>query len=100
MTPKFDNAADEHLEKVGYTPLAGKPKGLDLDAPQHQQYFASTDDSDTEKEGPGVHKIKSDETLLDLSKKYKTAVNDIKKANPGIDSSKLEVGQLVNIPTS
>ena len=125
MTPKFDNLAQRYLQEEGlkdivkklaatgalatgvatasptpgYTHLSDKPEGLDLDAPQHQQYFTSTgEDEPEQKEGPEVHKIKSGDTLWDLAKKYKTSVRDIQKANPGIDPKKLQIGQLVNIP--
>lgn len=47
---------------------------------------------------PKTHKIEPKETLYALSRKYEVTVDDLKKANPGVDITDLQVGQVINIP--
>jgi LysM repeat protein len=44
------------------------------------------------------HKVKQGETLYLIAQQYKVNVDDIKKANQGIDPENLPVGSTVNIP--
>ena len=45
-----------------------------------------------------VHKVGKSETLYSISKKYEVEISDIEAANSGIDLSKLQRGQVINIP--
>lgn len=44
------------------------------------------------------HKIAKGETFAKLAKEYKVSVKAIQAANPGVDSSKLKIGQTIQIP--
>ncbi len=46
----------------------------------------------------GTHVITSGETLGILARKYGVTVKEIQDANPGVDSSKLRIGQKITIP--
>jgi LysM repeat protein len=46
---------------------------------------------------PKTHKVAAKETLYSISKKYGVSVDELKKANPGIESG-LKLGQSLNIP--
>jgi LysM repeat protein len=49
--------------------------------------------------GPGgVHAIKSGDTLGSVAKKYGVSLDALLKANPGLDSRRLKIGQKVKIP--
>lgn len=45
-----------------------------------------------------VHKVQSGETLYGLSKKYVCTVEEIKKLNPQLNQSELQIGQVLAIP--
>jgi len=45
------------------------------------------------------YKIKSGDTLWKLSVQYKTTVNSILNANPGLDPNRMYIGQNINIPS-
>jgi spore germination protein len=45
------------------------------------------------------YKIKSGDTLWKLSVQFRTTVNSILKANPGIDPNRMYIGQNINIPS-
>jgi LysM repeat protein len=47
---------------------------------------------------PKTHKVAAKETLYSISKKYGVSVDELKKANPGIESG-LKLGQNLNIPS-
>jgi LysM repeat protein len=47
---------------------------------------------------PKTHKVAAKETLYSISKKYGVSVDELKKANPGIESG-LKLGQSLNIPS-
>ena len=47
----------------------------------------------------GIHEVASKETLWGISKKYNVSVNDLKKANPLIETEGLKIGQQIVIPT-
>ncbi|MGG1151568.1 phage tail tip lysozyme [Bacillus wiedmannii] len=46
------------------------------------------------------HKVQQGETFSKLAEKYHVDVDEIIKANPGIDPRNLQVGQVVNIPNA
>ncbi len=47
---------------------------------------------------PGLHEVQSKETLWGISKKYSVSVEDLKKANPSLETEGLKLGQQINIP--
>ncbi len=49
---------------------------------------------------PGVHEVQAKETLWGISKKYNVSVDDLKKANPSLESEGLKLGQQINIPSN
>lgn len=49
---------------------------------------------------PGMHEVQAKETLWGISKKYNVSVDDLKKANPSIETEGLKMGQQINIPTN
>ncbi len=49
---------------------------------------------------PSTHEVLAKETLWGISKKYKVAVDDLKKANPIIETEGLKPGQQINIPSN
>lgn len=48
----------------------------------------------------GTHAIVTGDTLSSLAKKYNVSLQAIEAANPGVDSSHLRIGQVINIPAS
>lgn len=48
---------------------------------------------------PGLHEIQAKETLWGISKKYNVSVEDLKKANPSLETEGLKIGQQINIPS-
>ncbi|MFB3386488.1 LysM peptidoglycan-binding domain-containing protein [Flavobacterium sp. LAR06] len=48
---------------------------------------------------PGVHEIQAKETLWGISKKYNVSVDDLKKANPSLETEGLRIGQQITIPS-
>ncbi|RKR09121.1 LysM domain-containing protein [Flavobacterium sp. 90] len=49
---------------------------------------------------PGLHEVQEKENLWVISKKYNISVDDLKKANPSLESEALKIGQKLNIPSS
>jgi len=49
---------------------------------------------------PGLHEIQAKETLWGISKKYNVSVDDLKKANPSLETEGLKIGQQINIPSN
>lgn len=49
---------------------------------------------------PGFHEVQSKETLWGISKKYNISVDDLKKANPSLETEGLKIGQQITIPSS
>lgn len=49
---------------------------------------------------PGSHEVQAKETLWGISKKYNVSVEDLKKANPLLESEGLKIGQQINIPSN
>ncbi|WMJ72942.1 LysM peptidoglycan-binding domain-containing protein [Cytophagaceae bacterium ABcell3] len=45
-----------------------------------------------------THEVKPKETLYAISRKYGVSVDDIKKANPGVEVTDLKIGQVINVP--
>jgi cell wall-associated NlpC family hydrolase len=48
---------------------------------------------------PSTHEVKEKETLWGISKKYNVSVDDLKMANPQIETEGLKMGQQINIPS-
>jgi murein DD-endopeptidase MepM/ murein hydrolase activator NlpD len=44
-----------------------------------------------------THKIESGETFWSISRKYNMSLSDLEKANPGINSEKVQIGQVINL---
>lgn len=49
---------------------------------------------------PGFHEVQSKETLWGISKKYNISVEDLKKANPSLETEGLKIGQQITIPSN
>ncbi|CAI2767036.1 C40 family peptidase [Flavobacterium collinsii] len=49
---------------------------------------------------PGSHEVLAKETLWGISKKYNVSVDDLKKANPLLESEGLKIGQQISIPSN
>jgi len=49
---------------------------------------------------PGLHEVQTKETLWGISKKYNVSVDDLKKANPLLETEGLKIGQQINIPSN
>ncbi|OXE99578.1 cell wall-associated NlpC family hydrolase [Flavobacterium araucananum] len=49
---------------------------------------------------PGAHEVLAKETLWGISKKYNVSVDDLKKANPLLETEGLKIGQQINIPSN
>ncbi|MCP2028890.1 cell wall-associated NlpC family hydrolase [Flavobacterium sp. HSC-32F16] len=49
---------------------------------------------------PGSHEVLQKETLWGISKKYNVSVDDLKKANPALETEGLKIGQQIVIPTN
>lgn len=49
---------------------------------------------------PGSHEVLAKETLWGISKKYNVSVEDLKKANPLLESEGLKIGQQITIPSN
>ncbi|MBF4467465.1 C40 family peptidase [Flavobacterium sp. LC2016-12] len=47
----------------------------------------------------GLHEIQAKETLWGISKKYNVSVEDLKKANPSLETEGLKIGQQITIPS-
>ena len=48
----------------------------------------------------GSHEVLAKETLWGISKKYNVSVDDLKKANPLLETEGLKIGQQINIPSN
>ena len=49
---------------------------------------------------PGLHDVQPKETLWGISKKYNISVEDLKKANPLLETEGLKIGQQIIIPSN
>jgi len=49
---------------------------------------------------PVSHEVVEKETLWAISKKYNVSVDDLKKANPSLESEELKIGEKLNIPSN
>lgn len=52
----------------------------------------------TNAEGTKTHRVRPGESFLIIAKKYGKKLSEIEKANPGVDSRKLNIGQEIIIP--
>ncbi|MDY6068926.1 MAG: LysM peptidoglycan-binding domain-containing protein [Opitutales bacterium] len=68
-------------------------------APKEQQKTEQTEQSATAAtSGAKTYKIKSGDYLAKIAKKFKVSIKALQDANPGIEPSKLQIGQEINIP--
>ena len=68
-------------------------------APQEQQKSEQSEQSATAAtSGAKTYKIKSGDYLAKIAKKFKVSIKALQDANPGIEPSKLQIGQEINIP--
>lgn len=49
---------------------------------------------------PDSHEVLAKETLWGISKQYKITVDELKKANPSLETEGLKIGQRINIPSN
>ena len=49
---------------------------------------------------PGLHEVQAKETLWGISKKHNISVEDLKKANPLLETEGLKIGQQITIPSN
>ncbi|MDR7212304.1 NlpC/P60 family protein [Flavobacterium piscis] len=49
---------------------------------------------------PGLHEVLAKETLWGISKQYKISIEDLKQANPFLETEGLKIGQKINIPSN
>lgn len=49
---------------------------------------------------PGSHEVLQKETLWGIAKKYNVSVDELKKANPALETDGLKIGQHLNIPSN
>lgn len=56
--------------------------------------------NDTPLNTSGTHEVASKETLWGISKKYNVSVDDLKKANPYLETEGLKIGQQIIIPSN
>lgn len=49
---------------------------------------------------PSSHEVSQKETLWGIAKKYNVSVDDLKKANPALETEDLKIGQQLNIPSN
>ncbi len=59
---------------------------------------ASSDTAPVSTDGMRKHKVKAGENFSVIAKKYGKTVSEIQKANPNVDSSRLNINQEINIP--
>ena len=92
------NALGEQVEEVG-TRLASRP------APAPVQSIASNSSADTAPATPaatpppdGVHVIQAGDTLSRVAVQYGISLSALERANPGVDSRRLRIGQHIYIP--
>lgn len=54
----------------------------------------------SEKTASGTHEVLAKETLWGISKKYNVSVDELKKANPALETEDLKIGQQLIIPSN
>lgn len=79
------------------------PKILKLNSvlliPNSNQSAATKSNELTLQATAGSHEVLAKETIWGISKKYKISVEDLKKANPSLETDGLKIGQLIVIPS-
>ncbi|MBP6508227.1 MAG: LysM peptidoglycan-binding domain-containing protein [Opitutaceae bacterium] len=48
--------------------------------------------------GPDEYIIKSGDTFAKIARAHGSSISDIQAVNPGVDSSKLKIGQKIKMP--
>jgi len=97
-------------KKYGVKPKAildanpNAPKILKLNSvlliPNSNQTIATTNEVASGNNTSGSHEVLAKETLWGISKKYNVSVEDLKKANPLLETEGLKIGQQIVIPSN
>ncbi|KQB40276.1 peptidoglycan endopeptidase [Flavobacterium aquidurense] len=64
------------------------------------EILANTTPASTTISNSGLHEVQEKESLWAISKKYNISVDELKKANPTLESEGLKIGQKLNIPSN
>lgn len=79
------------------------PKVLKLNStlliPNKNKAIVTNNQVEKSNSAPGLHEVSAKETLWGISKKYNVSVEDLKKANPLLETEGLKIGQQINIPS-
>ncbi|KAF2332037.1 C40 family peptidase [Flavobacterium daemonense] len=80
------------------------PKILKLNSvlliPSNNKEVALKPSENTENTNTDSHEVQPKETLWGISKKYNVSVDDLKNANPSIETEGLKIGQRISIPSN
>jgi cell wall-associated NlpC family hydrolase len=80
------------------------PKILKLNStlliPNKTKAIATTKQVENPVNTSGLHEVAAKETLWGISKKYNVSVDDLKKANPLLETEGLKIGQQIIIPSN
>lgn len=97
-------------KKYGVKPKAitdanpNAPKILKLNSvlliPNTNQTVAAVTNETAVNNAPGTHEVLAKETLWGISKKYNVSVEDLKTANPLLETEGLKIGQQISIPST
>ncbi|MEZ0129692.1 LysM peptidoglycan-binding domain-containing protein, partial [Flavobacterium sp. LBUM151] len=97
-------------KKYGVKPKAitdanpNAPKILKLNSvlliPNTNQTVAAVTNETAVNNTPGTHEVLAKETLWGISKKYNVSVEDLKTANPLLETEGLKIGQQITIPST
>lgn len=78
------------------------PKVLKLNSilliPNNNKIVASKSAEKVENQNTGFHEVQVKETLWGISKKHNITVEELKKANPSLETDDLKIGQQLTIP--
>ncbi|RED22186.1 cell wall-associated NlpC family hydrolase [Flavobacterium cutihirudinis] len=78
------------------------PKVLKLNSilliPNNDKAVAVKSTEKAEDQNPGFHEVQVKETLWAISKKHNITVEELKKANPSLETDDLKIGQQLTIP--
>ncbi len=83
-------------------PAKAKAQAGEQQAASQEQQSANTEQTEqnaaASASGTKTYKIKSGDYLAKIAKKFKVSIKTLQDANPGIEPSKLQIGQEINIP--
>ncbi|WP_243860371.1 C40 family peptidase [Flavobacterium poyangense] len=81
------------------SPKILKLKSVLLIPNKNQKAVASKKKETPATNAPGSYVVETNDTFWGIAKKYNVSVNDLKKANPILDTENLRKGQQINIPS-